>query len=271
MAQAVAHVVGFMLPKTSNKMRKHIIFIVLGVIIAFPVITFAGTFAISVLGGKTPTEAMSSIVSQINTIFGKVSSIETEQVTLSNRINEVEINNNSLKLQVMCSELEKDVPLTSGTENWGDVSTVNKFYARTLYLLKTGYIPKQLSYEAQPLYKAILLSLKEKYGNYASKCGGEPFAIVVPVADTNLCLTYASQFDDIKSILTVKQQGLQSLQKEIYVLIQQDSPQSTTTNKQEEFKSLQAQKALLQKTIDSVQLNKEELETKLRSHLCGFK
>lgn len=71
-------------------MKLNIAGIALGVILGVPAIALGGSFTYSLVQGQSPSEAFSTIGDQINSLFGRVSSIEAEQQVMSDRLDALE-------------------------------------------------------------------------------------------------------------------------------------------------------------------------------------
>lgn len=71
-------------------MKSHIVGIILGIILGVPAVTLGSSFTYSLIQGQSPSEAIATIGDQLNTLFGRVDSIEAEQQVISNRLDALE-------------------------------------------------------------------------------------------------------------------------------------------------------------------------------------
>lgn len=79
--------------------KSHIFGIILGIILAVPTVTLGGSFVNSLIQGKTPSEAVVIIGEQLDSLFGRVSNLETEQVTTNLEIEKLKLENENLRLK----------------------------------------------------------------------------------------------------------------------------------------------------------------------------
>jgi len=70
--------------------KSHIFGIILGIILAVPTIALGGSFVTSLIQGKTPSEAVTIISEQLDSLFGRVSEIESKQEALDSRLDQLE-------------------------------------------------------------------------------------------------------------------------------------------------------------------------------------
>lgn len=71
-------------------MKLQILGIVLGVLFGVPAVAVGSSFTYSLVQGKTPSEAFSTVGNQIERLLGRVDTLESEQEDLSQRIQELE-------------------------------------------------------------------------------------------------------------------------------------------------------------------------------------
>lgn len=71
-------------------MKLNIIGIALGVILGVPAIVLGSSFTYSMVQGQSPSEAITTIGNQLNSLFGRVDSIEAEQQVISDRLDALE-------------------------------------------------------------------------------------------------------------------------------------------------------------------------------------
>lgn len=71
-------------------MKSHIVGIILGIILGVPAVTLGSSFTYSLIQGQSPSEAIATIGDQLNTLFGRVDSIEAEQQVISDRLDALE-------------------------------------------------------------------------------------------------------------------------------------------------------------------------------------
>jgi len=250
-------------------MKIYLLKIFLIIIVGIPIIASGSSFVSSLVQGKTPTEAVSILGEQLDSLLSKVSDVESKQNSIDERIALLESENKVLQektkeiqISQACSNLEKDIPSKNGYDNWGDVSTVTKFYNRAQYLIESGIALKEET-ENQSMIAKSISELKPKYENYIRSCGGESFKITPPSVNTALCNNFESQIKDLEPKIKVLQEEQRNLKNNLF--------QSKTDNSPELFEE---RRNLLKENEDKVNkliLEKEKLEEQMKSNICGFK
>lgn len=71
-------------------MKSRIIGISVGLILAVPTIAFGSSFTYFLIQGQSPSDAVATIGDQLNALFGRVETIETEQQVVSDRLDALE-------------------------------------------------------------------------------------------------------------------------------------------------------------------------------------
>lgn len=76
--------------------------IILALILSFgiPTITMGSSLAVSLIQGKTPSEAVQILAEQIDSLFGRVDDLENQQVQSNEDIERLKAENEELRLQV---------------------------------------------------------------------------------------------------------------------------------------------------------------------------
>lgn len=74
-------------------MKFHILGIVLGVIVGLPAVALGSSFTYSLIQGQSPSQAVSAVGRQINSLFGKVDDTEAEQQVINDRLDVLEKEN----------------------------------------------------------------------------------------------------------------------------------------------------------------------------------
>lgn len=82
-----------------NFLKSHIIGIALGAILGLPAIVLGGSFTTSLIQGKTPSEAIVILGEQLDSLFGRVSTLETEQANTNLEIERLKLENENLRLE----------------------------------------------------------------------------------------------------------------------------------------------------------------------------
>ena len=212
-------------------MKLKIIIITLIVIVGIPIIASGSSFVSSLVQGKTPTEAVSILGEQIDSLLSKVSDVESKQNSIDERIALLESGNKALQektkeiqISQICSNLEKDIPSRNGYDNWGDVSTVTKFYNRAQYLIESGIALKEET-ENQSMIAKSIWELKPKYENYIISCGGESFKITLPSVNTALCNNFESQIKGLEPKIKALQEEQRNLKNLLFQSKTGNSPE----------------------------------------------
>ncbi|MGD0576509.1 MAG: hypothetical protein ABSA74_00325 [Candidatus Staskawiczbacteria bacterium] len=116
---------------------KYILLGILIVIIGFPTVVLGGTFAVSLIQGKTVEQAIQILAEQMDSLIGRVGVLEQQQ----------------------CDESYKEVPSDCNYRpNIVEAYTLTKFIIENkLYSIPAnlGYLQKCVD-EAEPLYKAFI-------------------------------------------------------------------------------------------------------------------
>jgi chromosome segregation ATPase len=112
-------------------MRKYIILIaIIGVILGLPTIALGGSFVSSLIQGKTPSEAVSIIAEQIDSLFGRVSNLETEQTAVNLEIERLKLENENLRLKADTALSETAGVRTNETRKAQCTSLANQIYPK---------------------------------------------------------------------------------------------------------------------------------------------
>jgi len=88
-------------------MRDKIRFILTGAlvgIVAFPTITFGGTFVSSLIQGKTVEQAIQVLAEQMDVMIGRVNKLESDQADLENRQEGLEEQQSELEKLKACTQ-----------------------------------------------------------------------------------------------------------------------------------------------------------------------
>lgn len=80
-------------------MKKHIGLIVLVAIFALPTVAMGGSFVSSLIQGKSPSEAIVILGEQLDLLFGRISTLETEQASTNLEIERLKLENENLRLK----------------------------------------------------------------------------------------------------------------------------------------------------------------------------
>lgn len=80
-------------------MKYKIIGIILGIVLGTPIVTLGSSFTISLIQGKTPSEAVGILGEQIDVLFGRVSTLETDQANTNLEIEKLKLENENLRLK----------------------------------------------------------------------------------------------------------------------------------------------------------------------------
>lgn len=138
--------------------QKILLCVVIG-LVAFPTITFGGTFVSALIQGKSVPEAIQILANQIDILIGRVNVIEDKQ--------------SSLEKKVYCSELIRHTP-DRGLTQWINVD-ITKFYQSSLEKLEEwNNTPDIRPNEQQSeivFWQEIINEAKPMYDNYIEKCG----------------------------------------------------------------------------------------------------
>lgn len=242
-------------------MKYKIIIITLVVIIGLPAIALGGFFVTSVVKG----EAFSKTINDVTKVFNK----NFDQGSVISRIESLE-NENKLSKEKSeqsealrsCDKFLKDIPSKNGYDNWGDVSTVIKFYDRSKYLLESEVAQKEVIENQEKISKSIR-ELKSKYNNYINSCGGEAFNIKLPSVNITLCNELESKVNTLEKQLDALEQEYQEAKKLLSI-----SKNSDDINSYKEFRS-----ALDSKTeeLNKLKIEIEKIEEQRQLNICGFK
>lgn len=246
-------------------MKCKIIIITLAVIIGLPTIALGSSFVASITKGQTSSEAVTTIKDQIKMVFNK----NSDQESILRRIESLESDNkiakeNAEKIEAsqLCDRFLKDIPSKNGYDNWGEVSTVIKFYDRSKYFLESGVAYKEVT-ENQLMIAKSIRELKSKYNNYVNSCGGESFKITLPSVNITLCNDLELKVSTLEKQLDVLEQEYQEARKLLFI-----SKNGDDINSYKEFRS-----ALDSKTeeLNKLKIEIEKIEEQRQSNICGFK
>lgn len=246
-------------------MKLKIIIITLVVVIGLPTVALGSSFVTSIIKGQTSSEAITTIKDQIKMVLNK----NSDQESILKRIESLESENkiskeNAEKIEAsqLCDRLLKDIPSRNGYDNWGDVSTVIKFYNRSKYLLESGVAQKEAT-ENQLMIAKSIRELKSKYNNYINSCGGEAFNIKLPSVNVALCNELGSKADNIEKQLDVLEKEYQEARRLLSASKNGDSIESY-----KEFRS-----ALDSKTeeLNKLKMEIEKINEQSQLNICGFK
>lgn len=80
-------------------MKTHIGVIVIVTIFVIPTLAMGGSFVSSLIQGKSPSEAITILGQQMDSIFGRVSTLEIEQANTNQEIEMLKIENENLRLK----------------------------------------------------------------------------------------------------------------------------------------------------------------------------
>lgn len=80
-------------------MKTHVLGIVLGVLFGLPAVAFGSSFTYSLIQGKTPAEAVSIIATQVDVLFGRVDTLESQQASTTLEIQRLQLENENLRLK----------------------------------------------------------------------------------------------------------------------------------------------------------------------------
>lgn len=170
-------------------MKLKIFVITLAVIVGLPVVALGSSFTVSLIQGKTPTEAVQILAEQIDSLLGRVENLETQQAQTSEdvttaqlEIERLRLENENLKLQnedikaqtsdlaskQECDKLFKTIPDKRGYDNWGVTNDIVSLYKRAEFLL--GQNPAPDSEINMKLVRAVFDEAKPLYESYITKC-----------------------------------------------------------------------------------------------------
>jgi len=105
-------------------MKYKIILIVLALIVGFPTVALGGSFTVSLIQGKTPAEAVQIIAEQMDSLFGRVESLETQQIQTNESIDATQLEIERLKLENENLRLEAAKTTRQVGENETAIKTV---------------------------------------------------------------------------------------------------------------------------------------------------
>lgn len=93
-----------------------------GDFLGVPSVSLGGSFVVSLIQGKTPSEAVQIIAEQMDSIIGRVQTLETKQVETSQNIKQTNLEIERLKLEnqnlkLRNDNLEKESALTSSKQS----------------------------------------------------------------------------------------------------------------------------------------------------------
>lgn len=242
-------------------MKYKIIIITLVVIIGLPAVALGGFFVTSVVKG----EAFSKTINDVTKVFNK----NSEQDSVISRIESLE-NENKLSKEKSeqvealqsCDKLLKDIPSKNGYDNWGDVSTVIKFYNRSKYLLESGVAQKEAIENQEKISKSIR-DLKAKYNSYVNSCGGKAFNITLPSVNVTLCNNLESKVNTLEKQLDILEKEYQEARKLLSI-----SKNGDDINSYKEFRSTLDSKT---EELNKLKTEIEKIEEQRQSNICGFK
>lgn len=78
---------------------KKIAIAVLAILVGVPTVSMAGSLTTSLIQGKTPSEAVSILAEQIDTLTGRVASLEDKQMEVELEIEKLKLENENLRLK----------------------------------------------------------------------------------------------------------------------------------------------------------------------------
>lgn len=153
--------------------KSHILGIILAIILVVPTVALGGSFITSLIQGKTPSEAVAILGGQLDSLFGRVSEIETKQEALDQRVGQLENKANSVststetsytpeppfelksftpdsETQEICRQIEER-PTPSPASLIGDIK-------KLCTKITTG------KYENREQYDLVVENLKDKWG-----------------------------------------------------------------------------------------------------------
>lgn len=184
-------------------MTKKLTYIILAIVLGVPSVSAASSVTVSLIQGKTPSEAMEILAGQIDGLIGRVSVLEEAKIKTDQDINELragqgqtsaEVNqtqleierlrleNENLKIQAEmmtknreCDNLARKLPDMRGQERWwSSTPTIVPFYHRTKDLLD-GNVEALNLFEGRNRSKEIIALVYEDtkplYQAYISACG----------------------------------------------------------------------------------------------------
>ena len=101
---------------------KKLIVLILVIFLGVPSVSLGGSFVVSLIQGKTPSEAVQIIAEQMDSIIGRVQTLETKQVETSQNIKQTNLEIERLKLEnqnlkLRNDNLEKESALTSSKQS----------------------------------------------------------------------------------------------------------------------------------------------------------
>ncbi len=133
-----------------NKIK--LLVITLVIIISVPTVVFGGSFTVSLIQGKTPSEAIEIIATQIDILIGRTVAIEEKQVELEGTIQkatlsieEIEQENERLREELLEQRIRNDIQ---------EEQRENDKYCEELSKVGSKYFPTRQP--LKELYEAIL-------------------------------------------------------------------------------------------------------------------
>ena len=171
-------------------MKYKILLIALVLIVGFPTVALGGSFTVSLIQGKTPAEAVQILAEQMDSLFGRVENLETQQVQTNESIDaaqlEIErlrLENANLKLEAEniknqvksseykkdCEDLAKEMPDKQVYDNWGYTPTITTLYQRAKTLLESSN-PFWDNEDNKKLVRMVYEEAKPLYEAYIAKC-----------------------------------------------------------------------------------------------------
>lgn len=99
---------------------------VLVLFIGLPTVALGDSFVVSLIQGKTPAEAVNIIAVQVDQLFGRVTTLESDQVQSSDDIEHLKLENENLRLQNDILAKQASSTAQEVTANKKDAQTVSE-------------------------------------------------------------------------------------------------------------------------------------------------
>lgn len=78
---------------------KKLIVLILAIFLGVPSVSLGGSFVVSLIQGKTPVEAVQIIAEQMDSLFGRIQTLETKQIETAQNIEQTNLEIERLKLE----------------------------------------------------------------------------------------------------------------------------------------------------------------------------
>lgn len=163
-------------------MKLNIIGITLGIILGVPAVALGSSFTYSLVQGQSPSEAIVTIGDQINSLFGRVDSIEAEQQIISDRLDALEKDTSSddlapdEKQHVSEPEVElKQFALDAKTQSMCDEAAAfeNVNQKSVKGNIQALCVRLNEKYETQEQFNEVVSNLNKKWELWIKASGGQ--------------------------------------------------------------------------------------------------